>query len=84
MAAPPGSLFGVMFIGNSYPITDANFVRVDATHWVGSHYPVWGTHGGEGGGSLEALALARDWNAWPQHHTRQSIRPRGGENCKCT
>ena len=31
MAAP---LFGVFFVGNSYPITDFNFIRKDPTHWV--------------------------------------------------
>lgn len=31
MAAP---LFGVFFVGHSYPVTSANFTQVDATHWV--------------------------------------------------
>ncbi len=31
MSAP---VFGVFFVGSSYPVTDSNFVRTDATHWV--------------------------------------------------
>lgn len=27
-------LFGVCFVGNSFPIPDQNFMRVDPTHWV--------------------------------------------------
>jgi hypothetical protein len=26
--------FGVLFVGNSYPITSDHFAQVDATHWV--------------------------------------------------
>ncbi|KAK9820001.1 hypothetical protein WJX72_004989 [[Myrmecia] bisecta] len=29
-----GPLFGSFFVGHSFPITSANFVNVDATHWV--------------------------------------------------
>lgn len=28
------SLFGAVFVGQSYPITDANFQRTDETHWL--------------------------------------------------
>mmetsp|Transcript_47456 Transcript_47456/g.121129 ORF Transcript_47456/g.121129 Transcript_47456/m.121129 type:complete len:185 (+) Transcript_47456:361-915(+) len=28
------SIFGVFFVGKSFPVTDANFTRVDNTHWV--------------------------------------------------
>ena len=28
------TLFGVFFVGHSYPITNASFTQVDATHWV--------------------------------------------------
>uniref|UniRef100_A0A061QT79 Hikeshi-like C-terminal domain-containing protein n=1 Tax=Tetraselmis sp. GSL018 TaxID=582737 RepID=A0A061QT79_9CHLO len=28
------ALFGVFFVGQSFPITDQNFVRADPTHWV--------------------------------------------------
>ncbi|CAL5219406.1 g1234 [Coccomyxa viridis] len=31
MSAP---VFGVFFVGRSYPIADSNFVRNDATHWL--------------------------------------------------
>lgn len=39
-APPPASaegamsIFGVFFVGKSFPVTDANFTRVDNTHWV--------------------------------------------------
>lgn len=32
MSAP---IFGVFFVGRSYPIADSNLIRTDATHWVG-------------------------------------------------
>lgn len=35
MAAP---LFGVFFVGNSFPITNQHFTQVDATHWVSAEH----------------------------------------------
>lgn len=33
------ALFGVFFVGQSFPITDSNFLRADNTHWVCPHTP---------------------------------------------
>ena len=34
-------LFGIFFVGSSYPIFSSHFMQVDATHWVSFLTELW-------------------------------------------